>query len=309
MRQYGYHGTDMRSSIALVTVPSLACAVLAAGVSGCSRADSAPPVATVSFTASKTRIPLGSPIELTYRFDVAPDAKIDQDYRVFVHVLRDDGTTMWNDDHDPVPPTSQWKPGQRIEYTRTRFIPAFPHVGQATVVAGLYRENDRLPLQGSDPADRESPSRAYKVGTLELLPSSENIFIIKKSGWHPSEFAPENITLEWQWIQKVATLSFRNPRKDVTFYIEYDARTDVFSDQPQQVTVYSGDQAVKTFAATSSAPTLERIPITAAQLGNNEMVELRIELDRVFVPAKLPSGGRDARELGMRVYNVFVESR
>jgi hypothetical protein len=39
------------------------------------------------------------------------------------------------------------------------------------------------------------------------------------------------------------------------------------------------------------------------------MAELRVEVDRTFVPAKLPAGGRDVRELGLRVYNVFVETR
>ncbi len=164
-------------------------------------------------------------------------------------------------------------------------------------------------FRGSIPADRDSTTREYKVGTLHLLPTSENIFIFKKNGWHPTEFAAENPSLEWEWTQKVATLTLKNPRKDVYFYLEFDARTDVFTDRPQQVTVYSGDQMVDTFPAGSTGPTLKRIPISAAQLGTNDMAELRIEVDRTFVPAKLPAGGRDIRELGIRVYNVFVETR
>jgi hypothetical protein len=67
---------------------------------------------------------------------------------------------------------------------------------------------------------------------------------------------------------------------------------------------------VKTFAADSSAPVLQRIPITAAQLGNDEMVELRVDLDRTFVPATLPNAKtQDARELGIRVYHLFVDQR
>ena len=167
----------------------------------------------------------------------------------------------------------------------------------------------RLPLQGLDPADRESTTREYKVGTLHLLPTSENIFIFKKNGWHPTEFAAENPSLEWEWTQKVATLTLKNPQKDVFFYLEFDARTDVFPDRPQQVTMYSGDQMVETFPAGNSAPALKKIPIAAAQLGKNEMAEIRIEVDRTFIPAKLPAGGRDVRELGIRVYNVFIETR
>jgi hypothetical protein len=283
-----------------------------AGLTGaCSSSDSAPPVATVSFAANKTRVPLGSPIELTYRFEVAPDAKIDGDYRVFVHFVDSTDRKFWDDDHEPPTPTSAWRAGQKVEYTRTRFIPAVPYVGDARIVVGLYRDNPegRLPLQGPDPADRESTDRAYTVGTLELLPQGENIFVIDRAGWHPTEFAPDNPTLEWKWTQKTAVMSFRNPRRDVLLYVEHDARTDVFSDKPQQVTVLVNDQPVATFAAASSAIKLERVPIAAAQLGTSEMVELKLDVDRTFTPAKLPGGGRDARDLGFRVYHVFVEPR
>src|SRR5262245_1472372 len=287
------------------SVRLIVCVALLTALLACSKGASAPPVATVSFTANKTRVPLGSPLELTYKFDVAPNAKIDGDYKVFVHVVRDDGQTMWNDDHDPPTPTSQWKPGQTIQYTRTRFIPVLPFLGEATVEMGLYRDQERLPLQGTEATDRG----AYKVGTLQLLPSSENIFLIVKTDWNQAEFAPDDPTLTWQWTQKLATVSFRNPKKDVMFYIEFDARSDVFSDKPQMVTVSSGDTKVATFEASSSLKTLQKIPISAAQLGPNDMAEIKIEVDRTFVPAKLPGGSRDPRELGIRVYNMFVEIR
>jgi hypothetical protein len=286
----------------------VAAAVLLAS-SACSQGDTQPPVATVTFSANKTRVPLGSPLELTYRFNVAPDAKFDGDYRVFVHFVDTDGGVLWNDDHDPSPPTSQWRPGQTIQYTRTRFLPVVPFLGEVRVTVGLHRDSARLPLQGLDPADRASSTREYMVGTLHLLPTSENIFIFKKNGWHPTEFAAENPSLEWEWTQKVATLTLKNPQKDVFFYLDFDARTDVFTDRPQQVAIFAGDQQIETFPAGNSSPALKRIAISAAQLGTNEMAEIRIEVDRTFVPAKLPAGGRDVRELGIRVYNVFVETR
>ena len=46
----------------------VAAAVLLAS-SACSQGDPQPPVATVTFSANKTRVPLGSPVELTYRFN------------------------------------------------------------------------------------------------------------------------------------------------------------------------------------------------------------------------------------------------
>ena len=281
---------------------------IAAPLASCGKTDSAPPVATVSFSPSKTRVPLGSPIDLTYKFDVAPNAKFDADYRVFFHLQDSDGKNLWIDDNIPPVPTSQWKPGQKIEYTLTRFVPVVPYVGEAIVKVGLYKPGgERLPLVGNA-ADRASTDREYKVGTLQLLPQSENVFVMRKAGWYPPEYAAENPAIEWAWTQRLAVLNFQNPRKDVTLYLQYDARPDVF-DHPQQVTISSAGQPVATFAADTSDKVLRRIPITAAQLGTNEMVEVRIEVDRTFTPAKLPTGGTDPRELGIRVYHHFIEPR
>jgi hypothetical protein len=176
-------------------------------------------------------------------------------------------------------------------------------------VIGLYKDNERLPLQGADPQDRKSTSREYKVGTLTLLPNSDNVFTFFKSGWHPEESAPEDSSTAWKWTQKSAVLSVRNPKSDVTLDLEYDARADLFPGAPQKVTVYVGDQPVKTFTADATVPTLLRIPITAAQLGPSDMTDIRIDVDKTFVLAKLPAGGRDTRELGIRVYHAFVEPK
>jgi hypothetical protein len=101
----------------------------------------------------------------------------------------------------------------------------------------------------------------------------------------------------------------RNPRKDVTFYLDYDARPDVFGGEPQTVTISADDHVVTTFAADSGVMRLRRIPIPAADLGTAEMADLRIDVDKTFVPARLPAGGKDARELGIRVYHAFVDAR
>ena len=127
-----------------------------------------PPVATPSFSIKQARVPLGSPVEVTYKFVVAPDApKINENYRVFVHFLDADKERMWTDDHDLPVPTTQWKPGQVIEYTRTMFIPVYPYQGATTVLMGLYSlaSDSRLPLAGPN-----NGQRAYTVGQLELLP-------------------------------------------------------------------------------------------------------------------------------------------
>lgn len=276
-------------------------ALAVSSITACSHADNTPPVATPTFTASKDRVALGGPVDFTFQFDVV--APIKDDYRVLVHVVNPDGDTIWIDDHDPAIPTSQWKPGQKVQYTRQRFLPVLPYTGEATVRVGLYKGDQRLPMQGA-----EVNQRTYKVGTLQLLPQAENVFIIYKSGWNAPEFTPDN-SREWQWTQKSATVNFKNPRKDVTLFLETDARVDLFT-PPQQVAIVIAGKTVKTFAADSAASVLQRIPITAAELGNDDMVELKLDLDKAFVPAKLPNAANtDSRELGIRVYHLFVDPK
>ena len=147
------------------------------------------------------------------------------------------------------------------------------------------------------------------MGTLEFLPRSESIQVIRLGGWHPGENAQNDPTTEWQWTQKLAMLSLKNPRRDVLFYLEYDGRPDLFTDKPQQVTVSVGQTAIETFAVEGKGIQLRKIPLTVAQLGNGDMAEIRLEVDRTFTPAKQAGGSRDSRELGIRVYHAFVEPR
>src|ERR1700681_1000344 len=145
----------------------------AISLSACTRkAPPLPPVAKASVAVGRQSAPLGSPIDFTYKFVVASDAKFAEDYRVMLHVVDADNELMWTDDHDPPTPTTQWKPGQTVEYTRTVFVPVYPYVGDAGLQVGLYspKTQTRLTLDGED-----AGQRAYKAGKLQLQPQSENL--------------------------------------------------------------------------------------------------------------------------------------
>jgi hypothetical protein len=274
-------------------------------VTGCGRKhDNAPPVATPAFMASRARAALGSPLDLTYRFTVASNAPaFDKDYRVLVHFLDSDDELMWTDDHQPDVPTRDWKPGQRIEYSRMMFVPVYPYMGQTTIRVGLYDPDTgaRLPLAGEGDGQR-----AYKVGTLELLPASDNVFIQFKDGWHNAEVSPENAAIEWQWTRRTATLSLRNPGRDATLFLHFDGRPDLVSDQ--ELTLKIGAEVLDTVQIATNEDMIQRVPITAAQFGTSDNVDIQLELNRAFVPAQTPgAGSSDSRELGIRVFHVFLE--
>jgi hypothetical protein len=274
--------------------------VSVAAFTGCSRgSDDQPPVAAPSLALNREKAAIGSPLTMTYRFEPS-EKKVDGNYWVFLHVLDQEGERLWGDDHEPPVPTSSWRPGQKVEYSRTVFLPSYPYIGPSQIRLGLYMPStgERLPLSGTEVSRRE-----YLVGKLQILPQSENIFLIYKDGWHTAEVHPQDPSIEWQWTRKAGTITFRNPKKDSTFYLEYDARTDLFN-PPQQVTVRIGDQVITRFAADAKETRLITMPISAAQLGSGDVSEMAIEVDKTFQP-----GGADTRDLGVRVFHAFIEPK
>jgi len=283
-----------------------AAAALAISLAACRRKEPpAPPVATPSVTLSHDKAPLGSPLDVHYKFVVAPDAHLTEDLRVMVHVVDADEELIFAFDHNPPVPTTQWKPGQTIEYTNTVFIPIYPYVGEASIQIGLHstQTQKRVPLAGEDVGQR-----AYKVARIQLQPQTENVFTVFKDGWHPAEVAEHNATVEWQWTKKQATLSFKNPKKDCVFYLDVDNPGSVFS-ETQQVAVSLGGQTVDQFTLKPKQPELRKIPLKAAQLGNGDIAELVISVDKTYVPAVINASSKDPRELGVRVFHAFIDPR
>lgn len=273
-------------------------------VAACGGADSAhPALATPSVALQRSRVALGGALPVTYRFEVASNASFNADHRVLVHILDANEELLWAEDHTPPVPTRDWKPGQTIEYTLTHFVPIYPYVGEAIMTVGLYdsETGERVPLSGQDTGQRE-----YVVAHLQLLPQTESVLMVFKDGWHAAERSSDNPTVEWQWSQKEATWSFRNHRRNATFYLQYSGDPSMF-ETPQTVTLQLQDQIVDTFTVDGPAETIRTIDIKAAQFGSDEMVQLRLVVDQTFVPGQRDAGSGDLRELGIRVFHAVME--
>ena len=177
-----------------------------------------------------------------------------------VHVVDADEELIFAFDHNPPMPTTQWKPGQTVEYTKTVFVPIYPYVGEATIQIGLHSTTTqkRLPLAGED-----AGQHAYKVAKLQLQPQTENVFTVFKDGWHPGEVAEHNATVEWQWTKKDATLSFKNPKKDCVFYLDVDNPGSVL----QRAAAGQGDAGRRDGRAVHAPAEAARAPQDSAQGG------------------------------------------
>ncbi len=283
----------------------IGCLASSFGLVGCGEGDSASPVATAALGLNRTRVPLGGPMEMTYRFTVAQDAPaFTDDYRVFVHFLDADGELMFSDDHVPAAPTTGWQPGQDITYTRRMIVPVYPYIGEVTITIGLYSPamGDRLPLAGEALGQRE-----YRVATMEMAPQSESGFLVFADGWYPVESVREDPDREWQWTTGTATISFRNPRADSKLHLEVDGRPEVF-DVPQVLTLAIDGTVIDTLEMASDEPTYHTIPLTTSQLGDADAVSLTLTVDQTFVPSVVTGGANaDDRELGIQVFYAFLE--
>ncbi len=292
-----------------VLAPLHACALaIFVLVSGCGRAQQTEtPLVTPTVTLAQSDAAIGMPIEMAYRFVVAGAAPaFTEDDTVFVHFLDTDGELMWTDDHQPPVPTTQWKPGQTVEYSRTMFVPKFPYSGDTTVVVGLYspRSGARVPMAGQTKGQRE-----YQVGSFNLHPQTDNLYVVFKDGWHETEVAEDATGVEWQWSKKTATLAFRNPMRDVLLYLQCDQPVKALG-FPQQVELRIGPTVIDSFALPPGRPELRKVNLTSAQLGNGETVEVTVAVDRTFVPATTTQlKSTDARELGIRVFRAYVQAK
>ena len=258
-----------------------------------------------SIKVNRVKAPLGSALEITYTWTVEPGAKkLDQNYWALVHFLDNHEVMLFSDDHQPEPSPSTWEPGKTYSYTRTRFVPVYPYVGEVEVRMGLYPHpgrGERPALKGEDRGFRE-----YKVATLELLPQTENIFLVYKEGWHNPETHPENPSVERTWTKKEALVSFKNPKKDVIVYLEGDTCVKCFTATPE-MTVTVGNGVGLRFPIEGPQVYMKKIRVKAADLGTDEWVDLRLSMNESFVPKNLnPPLNNDDRELGFNVYHLTV---
>ena len=285
-----------------ILVAALAAAALLPTLNACRRRKPAEVNDIVpSFTINRPRAPLGSAVEITYSWNVEPTAKkLGKDYKALVHFLDQHGVMLFDDDHMPTPPTSAWEPGKSYSYTLTKFIPIYPYVGEAEVRMGLYRDRERAVLKGEDTGMQE-----YKVGKIDLLPQTENIFLVYKEGWHNPESRTDNPGLEVTWTKKDALVSFKNPKKDVIVYLEADTNYKAF-DAPPVLTVVVAGKTGLVIPIENSEVFLKKIRVKAADLGTEEWVDLRLSMNQSFVPKLKGVNATDDRELGLMVYHLYV---
>jgi hypothetical protein len=71
-----------------------------------------------------------------------------------------------------------------------------------------------------------------------------------------------------------------------------------------------GGEAVEEFTLVPEERMLKKIRLSGAKMGDGDLAELQIVIDKTFQPSVLTNGAsRDPRELGVRVFHAFVDPR
>ena len=263
---------------------------------------SSPPVGVATLAVYPLSVPLGGSAEVTIQFDVAPTVEsFEEDYRVFLHVLDANEVFLWGAEHDPPVPTSEWRPGQTIRYARPFQIPPYPYIGPAVIVIGLSSptSGERLALAGDDVGNH-----AYRVATFTLEQQHESSFIAYDEGWHQVESDSRTRT-EWRWTSGRAVLAIRNPHGAIRLSLQVEGRPDLF-DRPQSFALVVGERTLREVTLETNRVVHLEYELTAADLGEDDIVRLELVVDQTFVPNERGAGD-DARELGVRVFEARVE--
>ena len=250
-------------------------------------------------------LPVGSPLDIGYTWTPADDfIPPADDYRVFVHLVDPDGAIVEQDDHFPMVPTSQWRAGEPVSYRRLLYPRPDLQPEYLDFFVGLYdvAEGQVATLHDGDLENRPL------VHTSIIRLDDQRGLPVYFDGWYPREssLSADNHHQQWQWMRKTGEVAFGNPRGPATLHFRARSPIDFLGGE-QTITVLVQGQEVAQIEKLDSVPFLERIEIPAEVMGDEEWIELTIEVDGTFVPMEVDPSLGDERVLGLQVFWLYLE--
>src|SRR4029079_16002996 len=100
-------------------------------------------------------------------------------------------------------------------------------------------------------------------------------------------------------------VSFKNPKKDILVYLEADTNSKAF-DVPPVLTLSVAGKTGLVIPIESSEVFLKKIRVKGQDLGNEDWVDLRLDMNQSFVPKAKGVKANDDRQLGLLVYHLYV---
>ena len=297
-------------SARLLAQPVLALALLCAAALVRQRQKTPrPPSATARGRRCRAReSPLGSPVEVTYRFTVAPMRRpwaAAPRVRPLPRCRRRADVDRRSRSAD-----ADRRSGSRVRQSNTRgrcscrCYPVRRRAPRSSPASTTPATNERLKLANADRGDR-----SYQVADFELLPQTENVFLIFKDGWHPAEVAAENPAHRMavdarrkpRWRSAIRSATRRSSCRSTTRAAVAERRdAGRGADRRAGARHRAGRAPTTRRSGSSRSPPPSSAPATWSRF--------RFVADRTFVPALEPGAkSSDTRELGVRVFHAFVQ--
>ena len=272
------------------------------GAAACGGGDTPSLDVTVSLEMPES-VPLGEPLRMFYDWSVAEgfEAPAD-DYQVFVHAVDAQGQVVFQDDHYTPEPTSQWQAGQQIAYDRWLYLPEGIEVDQLEFRVGLYSPDSRALLRG----DAGTWTDSVTAHRLEVRLDDMSGMPAFLDGWHGLEEVDVPERRSWRWSEAEARAVFTNPRKDAILHITAHGPFDEVG--AQELVLSVGEQELARIEIDSASEFSERFEIPAAAMGNDDWVELLLQVSPALVPRELDPESADERTLGVQVFHLYLSS-
>jgi hypothetical protein len=247
-------------------------------------------------------------LKMDYEFKTS-DAfkKLSSDYSVFVHFWRVSSKEMLlQDDHLPVKNTTAWTAKDDVKYSRILYIPQFLNefdvdfegYEELKLTVGLYNAKSK---------EKEIVLFEKKIN---IQPASINApEIVYDEGWNEIETdvnAKDPFAKSWRWTTGKAVCIIENPKKESTLIIKGGVNKTAFQDQ--KIIVRINDAPLDEFIPDEDNFSRE-YTVTPDMMGPADEFSLKLETDRVFVPAKVFPNSKDNRELGAQIFFIYFREK
>ena len=226
--------------------------------------------------------------------------KFTQDYNIYVHFWHGDNL-LFQDDHFPPVPTSQWEAGKEYVYSRRIYIPSFIDEFDPEFKG---EETLKLSIGFYSPYDRtgESMQEVYSQKLKVTPPPLDTPEIIYEEGWYDLEEDPQFYLKQWRGTAKEARCIIDNPHRDALLVIRGGVNMEA---APGQKVIFKiNDMVLDEFVPEESY--FERsYNIKKEMLGDKDEFILTIQTDKTFIPAKVIPNSKDERELGLQISFIY----
>jgi hypothetical protein len=253
----------------------------------------------VTFSEEELSDDLITDMQYTWRTD-ANYIKNEEEMQVYVHFWHKNNL-LFQDDHIPEVPISEWDAGQEFTYSRRIYIPEFIDEFDPEFRG---EETLRLSVGIASPYDKtnETQQEIFEKKLKVLPPPLDTPEKIFEAGWYDLEINPDAFLGQWRWTAKEARCIIDNPKRDALLVIKGGVNLDALEDQ--KVILKINDRIFDEFIPEESY--FEKsYNIKKEMVGDGEQFFLTIATDKVFIPAEVFPNSKDERELGLQISFVY----